>query len=90
MNVLRAADKAHARHAEAVRIERFFGGGDECRMISETEVIVCAHVEHAFAATDRDVRSLRTRDNAFGFEKTLRFNFIECLRNLIFEFREHR
>src|SRR5260370_19849292 len=89
VNVLRAADKTHARHAEPVRVERFFGGGDECRMIGETEVIVCAHVEHAFAASDRNVRSLRTGDDPLSFEKTLRFNFIECLRNLFFEFGDH-
>ena len=58
-------------------------------MISETEVIVCAHVEHAFAASDRNVRILRSGDDALGFEKTLRFNFIECLGNFFFEFRDH-
>ena len=60
VDILRAANKAHARHAEAVRVERFFGRSDERRMVGEAKIIVRAHVEHAFAARDRDVRVLRT------------------------------
>ena len=89
VNILRAANKAHARHAEAMRVERFFRSSDQRRMIGETEIIVRAHVEHAFAARDRDVRVLRTCDDALGFEETLRFNFFEGLRKLIFEFGDH-
>ena len=50
MNVLRAANETHARHAEAVGIERFLRRGDERRMIGQPEIIVRAHVEHALAA----------------------------------------
>ena len=89
VNVLRPANETHACHSKAMRVERFFGSGDERGMIGETEIIVCAHVEHAFAAGDRDVRILRASDNSLRFEKTLRLNFLECLRNLIFEFRDH-
>ena len=89
VNVLCAADETHARHAEAVRVERFFGRGDERGMIGQAEIIVRAHVEHAFAAGDRDVGILRTGDDPLGFEEALRFNFFERLRKLFCEFSNH-
>ena len=73
-----------------MRVERFFCRSDERRVVGETEIIVRAHVEHAFAAGDRDVRVLRARDDALGFEETLRFNVFEGLGNLIFEFGDHK
>jgi len=59
-------------------------------MIGEPEVIICAHVQHAFAARDRNVRILWTRNDSFGFEKTLRLNFLQRLRKLFFEFSDHK
>ena len=59
-------------------------------MIGEAEIIVCAHVQHAFAVGDRDVRFLRRGDHSLGFEKTLRLNFFQCVRKLVFEFCDHR
>ena len=79
VNVLRTANETNARHAEAVRVECFFCSGDECGMISETEIIICAHVEHTFVASDRNVRILGRRNYPLGFVQTLRFNFFECL-----------
>ena len=90
MNVLCAADETHARHAETMRVERFFGSGNQRGMIGQAKIIVRAHVQHAFAAGDRDVGVLRTCDDALGFKQTLRFNFFERLRNLFFEFSDHR
>src|ERR1700687_4625127 len=59
-------------------------------MIREAEIIVRAHVEDAFAASDGDVRVLRRNDDALGFVKALRLYFIERLRKLLFEFGEHK
>jgi hypothetical protein len=59
-------------------------------MISKTEIIICTHIENAFAAGDGDVRALRSCDDSLGFEKTLRLNFFERLRNLLFEFGDHK
>src|SRR5262249_34384362 len=73
-----------------MRVERFFGSGNQGRMISQPKIIVRAHVEHAFAAGDRNVSVLRSCDDAFGFKETLRFNVLQCLRKLFFEFRAHR
>ena len=89
VNVLRAANEAHAGHAEAVGIERFLRRFDQRRMIGQPEIIVRAHVEDAFAAGDLDLGVLRTGDDALGLVKTLRFYFFERLRNLLFEFGEH-
>ena len=58
-------------------------------MIGQAKVIVRAHVEHAPAASDLDLRILRAGDDALGFVKTLRFDFVECLGKLLFKFGEH-
>ena len=79
VNVLRATNKTDARHAEAVRVEGRLSGSDQRRMIGETEIIICAHVEHTFVASDRNVRILGRRNYPLGFVKSLRFNFFECL-----------
>ena len=73
-----------------MRVERFFCGGDQRGMIGKPEIVIRTHVQHAFAACDRNVRILWTRDDSLGFEKTLRSNFFERLRKLFFEFRDHR
>ena len=87
MNVLCAADETHAGHAKTMRVERFFGSGNQRGMIGQAKIIVRAHVQHAFAAGDRYVGVLWTCDDAFGFEQALRFNFFERLAKLFFEFR---
>src|SRR5882762_1823770 len=89
MNVLCATNETHTRHPKPVRLEGLFGRSDQRGMICEPKIIVRTHVEHAFAARDRDVRILWTRDDTLGFEKTLRLNFFESLSHLIFEFRDH-
>ena len=89
MNILRAANETHARHAEAMRVERFFGRRDQRGMIGQAEIIVRAHVEHAFAADNFDLCVLRRSDDALGFVKALRFNFAERLPKVLFEFGKH-
>ena len=59
MQVLRAADEAHARHPVAVRLEGLVRGGDDLRMVREPEVIVRAEVQHLAAVVEADVRVLR-------------------------------
>ena len=73
-----------------MRLERLFRSGDQRGMIGEPEVIICAHVQHAFASGDRNVRILWTRNDSLGLEKTLRLNVFERLRKLFFEFRDHK
>jgi hypothetical protein len=89
MNVLCAANKTHTRHPKSMGLERFFGRSDQRGMIGKPKIIVCTHVEHAFAARDTNVCILRTRDDTLGFEKALRLNFFQSLSDLIFEFGNH-
>jgi hypothetical protein len=72
-----------------VSIKRFFGRSDERRMISQSEVIVRAKIENAFATGYRNVRVLRRRDNPLRFVKTLRFDFIKRLCESLIKFGEH-
>jgi hypothetical protein len=58
-------------------------------MIGEAEIIVGAHVEHAFAISDTDVRVLRSGDDSLRFVQTLRFNFFQRPGEPLFEFAEH-
>ena len=46
VNILRAADEAEPAHAVAMRIERLVGRFDHPRMRAETEIVVCAEVQH--------------------------------------------
>ena len=89
VDVLRAADKAHRRHAETVSIERFFRRREDGGMIGQSEVIVRAKIDHVSAVSYRDFCVLRPRNNALRFVKTLRPDFIERLGEMLFESREH-
>ena len=90
VDVLCAADEADPGHAEAVSVERSFRRSEDGRMISQSEVIVRAKIDHAPAVSDRDFRVLRPGDDALGFVKTLRPDLIQGLRDVIGKFREHR
>ena len=71
-------------------IERCLGRLNQFRMIGETEIVVRAHVEDAFAAGDGNVGVLRRGDDPLGFEKSLRLYFFERLRKLLLKFGEHK
>src|SRR5437870_2366069 len=89
MDVLGAANETHARHAEAVSIEGLLGRGDERWVIGQAEVIVRAEIENALAPRDGNVCVLRRGNNPLSFVKTLRFDFIKRLRELLIKFGEH-
>ena len=90
MDILRPANEAHTRHSETMAVERFLRRRDECRMIGQAEIVVGAEIDHAPAVGDWDLGVLRPGDDALGFEKSLRFDFIQGLRDVIGKFREHR
>ena len=89
MDVLRATNESDARHAEAVRVECFFRGGDERRVIGQTKVIIRAHIEDAATARNFDLRVLRAGDDSFGFVETLRPDFRKRVCELLIELRGH-
>src|SRR5690606_1112798 len=80
VQVLGAADEAHAGHAEAVRVERRLGRLDHRRVVGQAEVVVGAEVEHRAAVVERDLRRLRTGDDALGLEQALGADRIELFR----------
>ena len=89
VDVLRAADKAHRRHAVAVRIHRPFRRIDQPGVVRQPEVIVRAKVEHFFTACDRDVGLLRRSDNTFLFVQSSLFDRLELGREVLFHFSVH-
>src|SRR5262249_32260388 len=90
MNVLCAANEAHTGHAEAMRIERLLGRGDESGMIGQAEIVIRTHVEDALSAGHFNLRVLRCGDDALRFVETLGTDFIECARKLLIKLFEHR
>ena len=71
VQVLRAADEAHAGHAEAVGIQRLLGGGDYLGVIRQAQVVVGAEVEHLAPTLQLDLGRLRRNDDALGLEQAL-------------------
>jgi hypothetical protein len=58
-------------------------------MVRQAEIIIRAHIEHAPAARNSDLRVLRRGDDAFGFVEPLRPDFGERVGKSLIEFREH-
>jgi hypothetical protein len=77
VQVLRAADEAHAGHAEAVRIQRVLGRRDHVGMVGQAQVVVRAEVQHRAAVGERDLRRLRAGDDALGLEQPGFADFVE-------------
>ena len=50
VDVGRAANEAHTRHAEAAGVHGIFGSLDEAGIVRQTQIVVGAEVEHCFAA----------------------------------------
>mmetsp|Transcript_49423 Transcript_49423/g.122833 ORF Transcript_49423/g.122833 Transcript_49423/m.122833 type:complete len:400 (+) Transcript_49423:187-1386(+) len=70
VDVLRAADEAHARHAQPVRRERLLRDLDEPRVVGEAEVVVGAEVEHRLRRVGHlHARLHRTRDDSLPLER---------------------
>ena len=84
---LRAADEAHAGHAEAPLVQRFCGGGDHGRVVGQAEVVVgaevqrlrlavvtwadCGEVELALVLVETGVADLLQRGAQVGLERSV-------------------
>ena len=90
VDFLRAADETHAGQAEAPFVERVLGGGDDCRVVREAEVVVGAQVEHLPAVGDGDIRVLRAGDDAFGLVEAALLDLGELLAEMGFKGDGHR
>src|SRR5271165_3145911 len=92
MQRLRAADEPHRGHAEAERVHRALGGGDDLGMIGEAEVVVCAEIEslaRARAGGDPDASALRPGQEPLAFQKARRLDLIERFANTLQERVRH-
>ena len=74
VQVLGAADEAHAGHAEPVIVHRPFGRGDQRGMIGKAEIVVGAEVDHA-APVHGDFAALWRGDQPFALGQPLGVDF---------------
>ena len=68
MHSLRSADETDGGHAVAPLVKGFAGGGGNCGMLREAEVIVRAKVQDRLAVGHTDGGALRRHDDALVFE----------------------
>ncbi len=71
MDRLRAADKAHRRHAETILLQTAPGRLDQAMIVGQAQVIVGAEVQHVLAAREPDVGCLWAGNDALGFVKAV-------------------
>jgi hypothetical protein len=70
--VLRTADKTYRGHAEAVAVHPRFRGGNQFRMVGQTQVVIGAEVNDMASIRHGDISLLGRRDNAFFFKQPFR------------------
>ena len=78
MAILSAADKAHGGHAKTVAIHTAFRGGNEIRVVRETQIVIGAEVND-LATADGDIRLLRRSNNTLFFKQPFRARGIEVI-----------
>jgi len=71
---LGAADEAHRGGTVAPALERGVASGDEIGVVTETEVVVGAEVEHLATVFERDAGALGGADDAFAFVEAVGFD----------------
>src|SRR3989442_10547527 len=79
MNILRAANKSHCRHAESSPLQRLPGRRDDLGMIGQSKIVIRAEVEHSLAAGDRDARILGAGQDPFALIEASGFDLAEFL-----------
>ena len=80
MQRLRPADEPNRGHAEAERVHRLPGRGDDLGMVGEAEVIVGAEIDHVARAAgrgDADMSALRAGEQALALEKAGSVDLVE-------------
>lgn len=89
VQVLGAADEAHAGHAEAAGVHGVLGGGDDVRVVGEAQVVVGAEVQHVRAALAElarlDVAGLRRVDVPLGLEQAGGADLVEFVLQLVLD-----
>ena len=86
--ILRAADEAHAGHAVASAVHHVFRSLNEAGMVGESEVVVCAEVEH-FVAFHLDGCLLGAFNQTFFFVETCLLDVLQFFLEMCLEFTLH-
>ena len=89
VDVLRAADEAHRRHAVAALAEHVARRREHGRVVGQAEVVVGAEVEQLAPVGERDVRALRRGDHALALAEPGRGDLVELALELLAHSFEH-
>ena len=71
VQILRAANEAHAGHAETVCVQRVLGRLDHLGVVGQAKVVVGTEVQHLAAAFQLDLGGLWRGDDALRLEQAL-------------------
>jgi len=66
VQILRAADKAHRGHTEAMLVQRGLGGFDDAGIIGQAKIVIGAEIQHIAGFIRLDLDALRGRDAALA------------------------
>ena len=89
VDVLGAADEAHAGHAVAAAVHHPLGALDEARVVAETQVVVGTEIQD-FLAGYLDGGSLRALDEALVLVETGLADFLQRLLEVLLHFSVHK
>ena len=88
MDVLRSADEAYGRHAVSAAFHNLLGGGNQPRVVGQSQVIVGTEVQHLFAFY-ADGSLLCTLNQSLFLVESGFFYFSKCLAEMVFHFTVH-
>ena len=89
VQVLLAADEAHAAHAEAALVHGLLGGCDEALVVRQAEVVVGAEVKGLAAVGQSDFSALGRAYGAFVLVQARLFYCCELATKMILKFAVH-
>jgi hypothetical protein len=89
MTVLSPTNKAYRRHTETVAVHASLGRGNHRRVVSQTQIVVSAKVNHMTAISNGNIRLLSSGDNALFFEQPFATGGCKLLFQLLIKRRGH-
>ena len=89
MRILGAADETHRGHPKTVAVHALFGGGNQFRMIGETQVVIRAEVDNVASVRDGDISLLGRSNNTLFFIQPFRTCGLKVVIQLLVKIRSH-
>jgi hypothetical protein len=89
VDLLRAADEAHGRHAVTVAIERTLRCLANGGVVGEPQIVVRAQIHDFTTRADPHYRALRGRQNPLGLEQALGFQLLGLATQPLEDFTLH-